>query len=139
MAYPELAAPPAEEAPELAALAPELAPLAAEPVAPATPPTPKMVVMPVVVVNEEPDAETRAVRAEVVIALLDSVPLPPAPAPETVEVTVAVDDAPEPEPLAVEVTVAVDAAPEPLPLPVAPARTETALPVTDEPLAVEEY
>ena len=38
--------------------------------------------MPVVVVNDEPDAETRAVKAEVVIALLDSVPAVPFTAPE---------------------------------------------------------
>lgn len=38
---------------------------------------PKMVVEPVVVVKEVPDAETRAVRAEVVMA--DEEPLPAAP------------------------------------------------------------
>jgi len=151
---PEDAALPADEAPEEAAEAPDaavpLAPVATElattakveppevmrlwpelnalaPVAdapPATPPMPKMVVSPVVVVYEEPDAETRAVRADVVIALLDSVLLPVA---DAVEVTVAVDAAPEPEAL-----------PEPEPVAVALERTVRALPVT-EPLAVEEY
>lgn len=69
--------------------------------------------MPVVVVNEEPDAETIAVRAEVVIAerlsvpLLPPAPAPPAPVPEAddpVPVAVALPEPepePEPEPVAV--------------------------------------
>jgi len=44
--------------------------------------------MPVVVVKDEPEAETRAVKADVVIALLDSDPAPAVPF-ATPEVTVA--------------------------------------------------
>jgi len=70
LAVPEAAVP--VEEPEAAA------PLEDEPVAPAppTPPIPKMVVSPVVVVKLEPEAETTAVRAEVVTALDEVAPVP---------------------------------------------------------------
>jgi hypothetical protein len=116
-----------EEAAEPAPLVADAPALVAEPPAPATPPMPKMVVEPVVVVNEEPEADTSAVKAEVVIALLDSVPLPEPALPETVEVTVAVEDAPEPV-----------REPEPPAVPAADDRTERAEPVAVAGLAVEE-
>lgn len=94
-----------------------------------------MVVEPVVVVKVEPEAETTAVRAEVVIGVPLSLPLPfipPAPPmPPALEepiIPLLVAPALAPEPVAV-----MDMEPEPAPP--APARGTVAEPAIEEPLA----